>query len=303
MKRILGSLTVAAFAGMLFAASAFAQSSGSFNYSAAANTACVLNNNNTGSISGGVKCGPLTTNGGACTTTADCTGTGAGATCVGAIACLANADCPTTLTGGSGTCTNGLCVNTGECGITCTGSSCPGGQAKCVGSTDVTIKTSSGSDNVFVVRPSAVVGLLTDVTVSSKQISSASGSTSSSALAGVDFQVNVTSGPAGNKTTVTPTGNITYDARFIQISTNLFTTLSECTAAAGCFITFNESTVSAHSFDWVASNLSSGDYDLTATWTSSLGDFGIGDSMTCVGPVNFTVEQNKIFKPSTGIAF
>src|SRR5690242_5975090 len=44
-----------------------------------------------------------------------------------------------------------------------------------------TLKTSSGNGNVFVVRPSAVVGLLTDVTVSSKQIGS---TVSSSAQAG-----------------------------------------------------------------------------------------------------------------------
>jgi len=45
--------------------------------------------------------------------------------------------------------------------------------------------------NIFVVRPSAVIGLLTDVTVNSKQTVA-----SSSALAGVDFKVTVT-GPNG----------------------------------------------------------------------------------------------------------
>jgi len=303
MRRIYGFLTAAAFVGILFAANAFAQSSGSFNYSSAANTACVLNNDNTGTISGGVTCGPLSTTGGACTINSDCTGTGPGATCVGTIPCTMNSQCPKTLTGGSGTCDTAggvdVCVGSGTCGSTCTGAGCG---ANCVGSTDVTIKTSSGSDNVFVVRPSAVVGLLTDVTVSSKQISTASGSTSSSALAGVDFQVNVTSGPAGNKTTVTPTGNITYDARFIQISTNLFQGLSAtCTASTGgCFITFNESTVSAHSFDFILKPLISGTYDVTTQWTSSLGDFGIASSLTCVGPVNLTIQQNKIFEPSEG---
>src|SRR5579863_8358850 len=177
-KRLFGALLVAGFAVICAASPSMAQSSGSFNYSAAANTACVLNNDNTGTITGGVTCGPLTSNGGACTTTADCTG---GATCTGATACTTSADCPTTLTGGAGTCTGGLCVDTGECGVTCTGAACG---ANCIGSADVTMKTNSGSDNVFVVRPSAVVALLTDATISSKQISSASGSTSSSALAG-----------------------------------------------------------------------------------------------------------------------
>ncbi len=298
MKRIFGFLTVAAFAGMLFAANVFAEASGSFNYSAAANTACVLNNNNTGSISGGVTCGPLSVNGGACTTNTDCTG---GSTCTGAIACATSAQCPTTLTGGPGTCTGGFCVNTGTCGQTCTGAGCGAG---CVGSADVTMKTSSGSGNVFVVRPSAVIGLLTDVTVSSKQVSSASGSTSSSALAGVDFRVDVTTQPKGSATTVTPAGEVTYDARFIQISTNLFQGLAAtCTSSTGgCFITFNESTVSAHSFDFILKPLVSGTYDVTASWTSSLGDFGIASSLTCVGPVNLTIQQNKVFEPSEGSA-
>ena len=69
MKRIFGFLTVAAFAGMLFAANAFAQSSGSFNYSGASQSpvACVLNNDNTGTISGGVPC-TLTIGGSPCGT-------------------------------------------------------------------------------------------------------------------------------------------------------------------------------------------------------------------------------------------
>ena len=293
MKRIFGFLTIGAFLGTVFAANAFAQSSGSFNYSSAANTACVLNNDNTGTISGGVACGPVSSSG-SCTVTADCT---AGDTCTGATACKSDADCG----GAVGSCNviAGFCANSGTCSVTCKGAACG---ANCVGSANVTIKTNNGNDNVFVVRPSAVVGLLTDVTVSSKQISPVSGSVSSSALAGVDMQVSCTSGPNCNKISVTPSGPITYDARFIQISTNLFQGLAaNCTSSAGgCFITFNESTVSAHSFDFILGPLQSGNYDLTATWTSSLGDFGIASSMTCVGPVNLTVEQNKIFEPSEG---
>jgi len=188
---------------------------------------------------------------------------------------------------------NGFCEGTGICAGTAS--------ANCIGHTDVAIKTNSGNGNVFVVTPSAVIGLLTDVTVSSKQLQPAT----SSAFAGVDFRVTIPSKPASATTVPTPDFPVTYDSRFIQISTNLFQGLSAtCTASAGgCFITFNESTVSAHSFDWIASNLFSGDYKLTASWTSSLGDFGIGNSATCVGPVNLTVEQNKVFSPSTGIVF
>lgn len=283
MKRVVGFLTVAAFAGMLFAANAFAQSSGSFEYSDAGGlTACVLNNTD-GTITGGQPCGPVSSGGTACTITSNCPS--ATQTCQGAIACASNTDC---LASGT-TCdvVNGFCADTGVC----SGSA----SASCVGHTDVAIKTNSGNGNVFVVRPSAVIGLLTDATISSKQTTS-----TSSAFAGVDFSVTIPSEPSSATTLPTPNFPVTYDSRFIQISTNLFQGLqANCTASAGgCFITFNESTVSAHSFDWVLGPLTSGIYDVRATWTSSLADFGIAKSMTCVGPVNLTIQQNKIFKPS-----
>jgi hypothetical protein len=120
---------------------------------------------------------------------------------------------------------------------------------------------------------------------------------------------------------VTPNFAITYAARFIQISTNLFQVLGNlCTVVAnpnpvggvttalGCFISFDESTVSAHSFDWVVgypgggSNcgaLASGVYGIAANWKASLANTGLSESLTCVGPVNLTVEQNKIFSFNT----
>ncbi len=292
MKRILGFLTVAAFAGMLFAANVFAQSSGSFNYSsvgAGGPTGCVVNNQN-GTITGGMTCGPLTS-GGACTTTGNCSSP---LTCQGATACTPGTfTCP----GATACDASGFCPNSGVCQGSCSGSSCPG---NCIGSTDVGMKTNSGSGNVFVVTPSAVIGLLTDVTVSSNQKGSSTGAVSSSAFAGVDFRVTIPAQPSSGTTLPIPNFPITYDSRFIQISTNLFQALSTACLAinGGCFITFNESTVSAHSFDWVLKPLTSGNYDVRTTWTSSLADFGLATSLTCVGPVNFTVQQAKIFKPS-----
>lgn len=167
------------------------------------------------------------------------------------------------------------------------------------------IKTSSGNGNVFVVRPSAVIGLLTDVTVSSKQSGSGTGAVSSSALAGADFSVTVTPESGQAPPTVTPNYAITYDSRYIQISTNLFQALStQCLAiAGGCFISFNQSTVSAHSFDWIISNLSPGNYGVTVNWQDSLGGSGISQSLTCVGPVNMTVQQNKVFNFNSVNAF
>ena len=70
-----------------------------------------------------------------------------------------------------------------------------------------------------------MIGLLTDVSLSSNQKGSNTGAISSSALAGVDFQVGI-SPTSGNQGSVVmfPAANqpITYDSRFIQISSNLF---------------------------------------------------------------------------------
>ncbi len=180
-----------------------------------------------------------------------------------------------------------------------------GGVGGTVTTLNTSMKTSSGNGNVFVVTPSAVVGLLTDVTISSKQ----NGNTvSSSSQAGVDFTVTAKGLSGQPDPVVIPSGPVTYEDRFIQLSTNLFTAIAtQCTAnpdgTGGCFLTFNESTLGAHSFNWVITNLQAGNYGLTVSWTPSTMVQGLGTAATCVGPVNLTVTQNKIFAPSTGISF
>lgn len=195
---------------------------------------------------------------------------------------------------------NGTISGGYQCQSSCTlnsdgTSTCAPQSGECMGNAVAGIKTSSGNGNVFVVRPSAVVGLLTDVTVSSQQKGSSVGGVSSSAYAGVDFTVSVT-GPGSP--TVIPNTAVTYDARYIQISTNLFQALaSQCLAiSGGCFLSFNESTVSAHSFDWIVKNLSSGTYTVTTSWKDTTAGTGISQSLACVGPLNMTVQQNKVFQ-------
>ena len=278
-------------AAVLMPALADAQSSGSFTYGTGnaftGTTGCVLMSN--GSIKGGQQCSVSSTSGTsfACTTDNDCLdilGSNSSATC-------------NNPTGGT---------NTGTCQL-------PASGGTCIGSAKAGIKTNSGSGNVFLIRPSAVIGLLTDVTISSKNTST-SGISSSSALAGVDFRVSVS--PLGGQPTpsLTPSAGqyITYDARFIQISSNLFSAIAtNCLALTnGCFLTFAESTVSAHSFDWIAgstfnggSPLGSGQYGVTVDWKPSLGVTGIGQALACVGPVNLTVQQNKIFSFNTVNSF
>jgi len=163
-----------------------------------------------------------------------------------------------------------------------------------------TLKVSSGNGNVLVIRPSAVVGLLTDVTVNSKNATSSS-------QAGVNFNVTVTPLSGQAAPTVTPNIPVTYEDRYIQISTNLFQAIAAaCTTldpTNGCYFTFNETTLSAHSFDWVVSGLSSGNYGIEVDWSPYTSATAPNTAQTCVGPVVFTAEQAKIFNQSTGISF
>ena len=305
MRKVAVLLFLGICSFVLVAGPAWAQSSGNFTYgSNSASERCVLNNNNTGTISGGLTCSSSI--GSSCTTNSDCstsgticvnpdagTGTGVCASSTSSLGtCTSNSDCTSPEVCFNQTNT----TNGGKCVLLATNSN-----SQCIGSFAAGIKTSSGAGNVFVITPSAVVGLLTDATVQKNSTLSIG---TSSALAGVDFWVNVSPVNGQSAPTLTPNYPVTYDSRFIQISTNLFDALgSTCTTATGCFISFNESTVSAHSFQWIASGLSSGTYDVAVNWSSSLGDFGIANSMTCVGPVNLTVQQNKVFNFNTVNSF
>ena len=167
-----------------------------------------------------------------------------------------------------------------------------------------TMKVSSGNGVGIVVRPSAVVGLLTDVSLSGK---SGGGTVTQSAQETVQFKVTAKPLSGQATPTVTPGDWVTYDDRFIQISTNLFSLLSTCTSLtpdSTCFFNFNETTLSAHSFDWVVTNLSSGNYGITVSWRyNNNGTTAPNQALACVGPVVLTAEQTKLFNQSTGISF
>src|SRR5450759_1856602 len=145
-----------------------------------------------------------------------------------------------------------------------------------------TMKVSSGNGVALVIRPSAVVGLLTNLSLSGK---AGAGTVSAAAQSGVQFQVTVTSLSGQGPATVTPSAAVTFDDRFIQISTNLFSLLTTCTSltpATTCFFDFNETTLSAHSFDWVVTNMSSGDYGITVTWTPYTNFTAPNNALACV---------------------
>lgn len=160
-----------------------------------------------------------------------------------------------------------------------------------------TLKVSSGNGVALVIRPSAVVGLLTNLSLNKTGLAASQ--------AGVNFQVTVTPLSGQAAPTVTPNIPVTYDDRYVSISTNLFDAIStQCLALnGGCYFDFNETTLSAHSFDWVVTNLSSGNYGITVTWTPYTTATAPNSAQTCVGPIMLTAEQTKIFNQSTGISF
>jgi len=165
---------------------------------------------------------------------------------------------------------------------------------------NTTMKVSSGNGVALVIRPSAVTGLLTNASMSGKL---GGGISTGSAQAGVTFSVAVTPLSGQAKPTVIPSAPVTYDDRFLQISTNLFNTLANCTDLAPCTFDVNQTTLSAHSYDYVITGLSSGNYGVTVSWSTNTTATLPSSALACVGPVVITTEQVKIFQQNTGISF
>lgn len=162
------------------------------------------------------------------------------------------------------------------------------------------LKVSSGNGVAIVVRPSAVTGLLTNVTLKGSQ---GGGTQTGSAQASVTASVKVTALSGQPAPSVTPSVPVTYDDRFLQISTNLFNVLSACTVDVPCFFTINETTLSAHSFDFLVQNLQSGNYGIEVDFATNGSITTGGTALECVGPVIITATQVKMFQQSTGITF
>ena len=188
------------------------------------------------------------------------------------------------------------------------------------------ISTSNGSGNTLDIRPSLVTGLFTDTKISTS-ISTAS------ADVGIQVCVKVD----GSSTGILPAPCVIYDERFQQISSQLFSQLSECqlvtstvctttadcptgdtcnnpTGAAGagtctapnplCNFDLILSTLSAHSFDFVVPVGVGKPHVVTTTWgTVGAGVVGNSKAVSCVGPGIVTVTQVKTFNNSGSLSF
>jgi hypothetical protein len=217
--------------------------------------------------------------------------------------------------------------SSGNFSATGTGASCKIGDGGTLsGGTTTTvfssnISTSNGSGVTLNIRPSLVTGLFTDTKISTTV-------PTTSADIGIQVCVTVDGSGAG----ILPTNCVVYDQRFQQISSNLFSQLTQCTAAptttacttdadcavlgtgficdptalvcvgpnALCDFDLILSTLSAHSFDFVVPVTKGKPHVVQATWSV----VGAGASnasahvASCVGPGIVTVTQYKVFNNS-----
>jgi len=191
------------------------------------------------------------------------------------------------------------------------------------------LSTGSGSGTTLDIRPALVTGLFTDTKISTSIPTSS---------ADVGIQVCVTVDGSAN---VFPASCVTYEQRFQQISSQLFSQLAACalvTSTTACTVnadcaglganyTCNNptggtgtglcivpnnlcnfdlilSTLSAHSFDFVVPVSNGKPHTIVASWNViGTGVKGSGSVASCVGPGILTVTQTKVFNNSGSLTF
>ncbi len=200
-----------------------------------------------------------------------------------------------------------------------------------LGSFTADISTGSGNGTTLDIRPSLVTGLFTDTKINTTI-------STSSADIGIQVCVKVD----GSSDGVLPSSCVTYDQRFQQISSQLFSQLTECqlvTTATACTATTDcaalgsnyicnnptgvtgaglcvvpnplcnfdliLSTLSAHSFDFVVSVDNKKPHVVDASWKviGAGASNGNASVASCVGPGILTVTQTKVFNNSGALTF
>src|SRR5262249_2577716 len=117
---------------------------------------------------------------------------------------------------------------------------------------EVQIKVPNGSGTSLDIRPSFVTGLFTDTKVNTAV-------TTASAAAGVEVCVTIDQGTLDGKAGPNAEHCVWYDKRFQQLSATFFNQIAGCVASpTACSIDLILSTLSAHSYDFVAYNIPGG---------------------------------------------
>jgi hypothetical protein len=162
---------------------------------------------------------------------------------------------------------------------------------------------SSGSGTTLLIRPSLVTGLFNNTEVTGAMETSANS-------AAVKVFVTLDGNPVAPATTGSP--GIIYDQRFQQLSSNVFDDISGCQMNNCCSIDLIDSTLAAHSFDFVAPNLTQGFHHVQVQWdfvcTDNAGAtvacstaYTTNTAGACAGPGSVTVTQTKAFTQSGGV--
>ena len=165
-----------------------------------------------------------------------------------------------------------------------------------------TIQTPNSKFTTLLIRPSLVTGLFTNTGANADEYSGNS--------AAVKVYVLLDGQPVAPATT-SQTG-IIYDQRFQQLSMADASAMATCAAYNDCDTALVMSTLSAHSFDFVAPNVGGGNHTLKVGWrfqcTDSSGamvpcstTYTANTAGACAGPGTVTVTQVKNFSQNTPI--
>src|SRR4030095_2067270 len=119
------------------------------------------------------------------------------------------------------------------------------------------IKTPNSAYTTLLIRPSLVTGLFNNTQITGAMETSANS-------AAVRVVVTLDGNPVLPATPAQP--GIIYDERFQQLSSNVFDSISGCSMSNNCNIDLVTSTLAAHSFDFVATNVGGGTHQVVVRW-------------------------------------
>jgi hypothetical protein len=170
---------------------------------------------------------------------------------------------------------------------------------------DTYIQTPNSKFTTLLITPSLVTGLFNNTQVTTAMPSSANS-------AAVKVTVTLDGNAVAPETGGSSSSGIIYDQRFQQLSAPVFSQLMECAMNNNCSIDLVESTLSAHSFNFVAPNVGGGNHHLVVSWAFVCTDnnganapctttYMANTAGACAGPGTFTIQQVKAFSQSDGV--
>jgi len=159
----------------------------------------------------------------------------------------------------------------------------------------VQIKVPNSNGTALVIRPDYVTGLFTKTKVDTT-------TTTATSVAGVEVCVKIDQGTLNGIVGPNAQQCVWYDKRFQQLSASFFSQIAGCVSdPTSCNLELILSTLSAHSFDFVASDIPGGLRTVEVTVNFHDSDGTGGNAAACIGPGVVTITQTKVFSQSSGI--